>query len=442
MNQNVLEFLITAKDEASAKLNNVANVAKTLGSTFTVVGGAITAALGLSLKAAADAQAQMAQFNTTINNSTGGTQAVKDALLKAADASQKLGFDNDNTEQSLAKFFQRTGDVTTAIKLNNVAMDLARAKNLDLGTATTLVNQVLSGNGRVLKQYGINLKEAGTPLEALNQLHTLTQGSAEAFASTLEGQNEVLQRSFGDLEKSIGAALIPALTGLIQKITPVINTVVDWTKKNPELTQKIVIWAAAIGGVMVVLGPLLLALPTLITLFTLLSGPVGIVIIILGVLAYTINNVVQIVDLLKNHWSEVWQGIKIMTKEAIDAIIGYFQPLLNTLGAVGNAIGGVLGQIGGAAKGVASAVGGTFNNAVSAITGKRAGGGPVSAGGTYLVGEQGPELFTPASSGFITANGGGAINITISGAVMTTEAANQMAKVIMQQLKRVSRIGI
>jgi hypothetical protein len=49
----------------------------------------------------------------------------------------------------------------------------------------------------------------------------------------------------------------------------------------------------------------------------------------------------------------------------------------------------------------------------------RALGGPVSPGGSYLVGERGPELFTPSSSGNITPNhamGGNTINITVQGA--------------------------
>lgn len=39
--------------------------------------------------------------------------------------------------------------------------------------------------------------------------------------------------------------------------------------------------------------------------------------------------------------------------------------------------------------------------------GPRAGGGPVAAGTTYLVGERGPELFVPSSSGTIVPNGAG-----------------------------------
>jgi hypothetical protein len=47
----------------------------------------------------------------------------------------------------------------------------------------------------------------------------------------------------------------------------------------------------------------------------------------------------------------------------------------------------------------------------------RANGGPVSAGGSYLVGERGPELFSPRTSGTITANeklGGSTVNNMIT----------------------------
>jgi phage-related minor tail protein len=43
-------------------------------------------------------------------------------------------------------------------------------------------------------------------------------------------------------------------------------------------------------------------------------------------------------------------------------------------------------------------------NAILPIGGALAAGGPVSAGSTYLVGEQGPELFTPSGAGSITSN--------------------------------------
>ncbi len=47
---------------------------------------------------------------------------------------------------------------------------------------------------------------------------------------------------------------------------------------------------------------------------------------------------------------------------------------------------------------------GSIAGSLLPIGGALASGGPVSAGETYLVGEQGPELFTPAGAGTITAN--------------------------------------
>ena len=53
------------------------------------------------------------------------------------------------------------------------------------------------------------------------------------------------------------------------------------------------------------------------------------------------------------------------------------------------------------------------------IQGARANGGSVMGGGSYLVGERGPEIFTPSSSGMITPNsaiGGNTITVNVQGA--------------------------
>lgn len=70
-------------------------------------------------------------------------------------------------------------------------------------------------------------------------------------------------------------------------------------------------------------------------------------------------------------------------------------------------------------------------------TGHRASGGPVMAGGTYVVGEQGPELFRPSASGMIVPNGGGApvVNATfyINGSV------KDLAQPLMNELTRLMK---
>jgi cell division septum initiation protein DivIVA len=83
-----------------------------------------------------------------------------------------------------------------------------------------------------------------------------------------------------------------------------------------------------------------------------------------------------------------------------------FQSLVGGLGG-GGGLGGFLGSLFG---------------------GFRANGGPVAAGRAYVVGERGPELFMPRTSGMIAPNGGGqrgpvAININLAGANGDMEVA-------------------
>lgn len=52
-------------------------------------------------------------------------------------------------------------------------------------------------------------------------------------------------------------------------------------------------------------------------------------------------------------------------------------------------------------KVVGGAISGVFGQAAGGFAGARADGGPVLPGGSYLVGERGPEVFRPASAGSI-----------------------------------------
>jgi phage-related minor tail protein len=57
---------------------------------------------------------------------------------------------------------------------------------------------------------------------------------------------------------------------------------------------------------------------------------------------------------------------------------------------------------------------GSLISSLLPISGARAAGGPVSAGDAYLVGEQGPELFVPSSSGAIAPNAAMRPSITLN----------------------------
>ena len=80
------------------------------------------------------------------------------------------------------------------------------------------------------------------------------------------------------------------------------------------------------------------------------------------------------------------------------------------------------------------------------MAGARAAGGPVAAGSSYLVGEHGPELFTPAGNGEIAPNAalgrGGAqvvVNITTQDAASFQKSRSQVAAMMARAMAQGQR---
>jgi hypothetical protein len=82
--------------------------------------------------------------------------------------------------------------------------------------------------------------------------------------------------------------------------------------------------------------------------------------------------------------------------DAIQKVIGSFGTAIEKARQFGGAVSNFLG-FGGGGGGAPSAAA----NPAPAIAGKRALGGPVTAGKPYLIGERGPELYIPGMSGRI-----------------------------------------
>jgi hypothetical protein len=360
---------------------DVSGLAKTMMGGVIAGGVALTAFLYSSVKAAGEAQVALANVDATLKAMGSSAVANRSAILDAAQATQSLGYDAEDSAKSITRFYQATGDLNDALNLNNIAMDLAAAKNIDLSTAASLVNQVLSGNGRVLKQYQIDIKDTATPLEALGQLHEQVMGQALAKSQTFEGQMKVISLAFEDFKKTIGLVLIDALMPFINQFTAWLNNPV--TQKNfKKWTADFQSWAEVI-------------IPVVIGVFQL--------------------------------WWNVLKGIYdtiIKIGDEISKLITKASNLTNTVG---------------------SAWANAGSNIKWAITGK-ASGGPVSPSQSYMVGEQGPEMFRPKSAGdiipaYALARGGSTTIVNITGNMLLDDsAAEKIGDLIIDRLKLSARL--
>lgn len=244
---STLEILVKLKDETkssmgalSASLSGLGGVAKKAGIALAGVGVAAAAGMVFAVKAAADAQVEMAKVDTVLKNMGASALKNKDALLEAASAATKLGFDDEEAAVSIANLYQRTGDLTEATKLNALAMDLSRQKGIGLADASNMIGMVMSGNGRALKQYGIEISDTLTPMQALEELQKKVAGGAENFAGTFAGQVEILKVAFGNMVEAIGEKVLPILTELATKYVPIII----------EAFGKFADYLARVGGVL------------------------------------------------------------------------------------------------------------------------------------------------------------------------------------------------
>jgi len=108
--------------------------------------------------------------------------------------------------------------------------------------------------------------------------------------------------------------------------------------------------------------------------------------------------------------SDILTGLETKTLSLADAAKQLQTALLRALNSALISGSGPLAGLLGLQSNVAGGTGGLLGALFGGFGGGKAGGGPVSAGTPYVVGENGPELFVPSSSGSIVTNqvnGGG-----------------------------------
>lgn len=104
---------------------------------------------------------------------------------------------------------------------------------------------------------------------------------------------------------------------------------------------------------------------------------------------------------------ELYDNIKAASESALKGFLNDIRQGKSAGEAFTNVLDDILSRL--IDFGVSTALNAIFpglGTLTGSLSGARASGGPVRAGGTYMVGENGPERFTPTQAGIITRNGG------------------------------------
>jgi phage-related minor tail protein len=382
------------------KVKDMSPVFKGMATAGTLAFAGITAIAIKSIQAYGESEKQLAQVDAVIK--TLSQETLKTAGGSFDEASKKVkefgssiqamsGVADEEVAIGMSKLLQITKEYTKAEEASKLALDLSIYKQIDYASAVDIVGKVYSGNTSILSRYGIQLKDNATKEEAIAMLMERTKGQAEAYGKTFEGQSAILKQSFGDLQESIGKALLPILNDLLKQLLPVIQAMIKWAEDNPELTKNIILIAGAISGLLIVLGTLGLALPGIIAGFAFLTGPVGAVIVALTALTMA-------VILIKDNWKGALETMSIATETIVIKIETFFLNLKMKLIEIINEIKAKIqpvidmdSNISNTVKNIGSGIGGavskTFGQAQSFLLGSRESGGYIPQTGPYLLHE-------------------------------------------------------
>lgn len=198
-----------------------------------------------SVDEAKDAELATARLKGTLDN-LGRTDVFDRMIRKADQMAERFKFlDNDDVLGVFKKLIDY-GKLTEK-EMNDllpVIIDFASNQRISLEESTEVITKALEGNGKALKTYGIDVKDAKTETERLNIIMTTLKdkvdGAADAFGNTLAGQLAITRQQFNNMSEDLGNELLPILT----KIGDVALTVV----RNLKTFGKAVVEAATGGS--------------------------------------------------------------------------------------------------------------------------------------------------------------------------------------------------
>lgn len=355
----------TTFEELSAKMFNVAPIASSMGIAFEEVSAAIATMTKQGFPTA--------QATTAIRQAMVALQKPTEEMSKAI---KDMGYESGQAMVDALGFGGALEALRQQTKGNNEML-------------MKMVGSVEAG-GAVLALTGTNARAFAADLEAMMRATEGAGAATEAFNEIERGSARQLEKAKESIKAvaiEIGGNLLPILTPLITKMGEVVEKIADWMGANPELTGTLIKIVAVTGALMVVVGPLLIALPMIIAGFAALMGPVGLV-----VLAITALIAVGVL-VVKN-----WEKIKITFINVINEIIGGINRFIQTINKIPGIEVGFLGRFAGGFQ-----------------TMHKGGIVPGSPGQNVPIMAEAGEVITPANKGMNT------YNITIEGNVWSED---------------------
>jgi hypothetical protein len=469
---NLRKSLNQADDDVKKSSSGLGDFSKKAGLAFAAAAAAVAVYAGKLLidgvKAAIADEAAQDKLAKTLENVTGATNAqIAATEAYITKTSLANGITDDVLRPSLDRLVRSTKNVTEAQQLQQLALDISAGTGKELSVVSEALAKAHDGNFTALKKLGGGIDESILKTKdfdaATAALAKTFEGQATTQTETFEGKLKRLNVAFDEAKETIGSyilqAITPLLTWFVDKGVPAIQKFADaigktlgpvfkefWKFFEENLLPILMKWyeflfeevypflvsiitpavealkkafnriKEAIAENSDELQPFYNVMKQIWEFIKKYIGPAmgDYLVAVITALGYAIVGLIEYFVTWANIIEKVYKGL-----EKIIKFMGTNPILKNLLGPLGTAI-------------FNNQAGNAFNESFD-YGGGRAVGGPVMGGTSYIVGERGPELFTPSGSGRITPNngmGGTTINITVNGAIDREGTARSIIDVL------------
>lgn len=239
-------------EASSAKLGASTSKLQQVGKVAFLGLAAGAAAVGVaSVKMAMDFEEAHTRLSVAFKQA-GTSMEVQSSAVEALDSKMRnLGFTDASTETGFARLVTATRNVGKSTSDMALAADIARARNIDLVSATDMLVKVEGGRYIALsKTLGVSkdiINSFHSTADAIDYLQGRFGGSAAAATDDFAVKLQILGAQLEHVAVQIGEALIPVIEGMGTALA----ATVDFFERNHE---------AAVALAVVVGGPLLAAM--------------------------------------------------------------------------------------------------------------------------------------------------------------------------------------
>ena len=347
--------------ETGEKLKSVGDKTKDIGGSLSAkVTAPLIAGFGLASKGTEALREDLAKLDTNAENAGISTETINGQLERLSGISTETDTNVEALSNLLATGFDEQGMTEAMDALSGAAIKFPDTMKLE-GMADGLQETI--STGKAIGPFAEILERMGVDLEAFDeglakaaesgdeQNYVLEQlantGLADVNEKYRENNEEIIKsnESTANFQKAIadlGEKIAPVLTKATEVVTMLLNKLGELSPTMQNVILVVAGIAAAIGPVLVVggqlissVGSIMTILPKLSAAFTLLTGPIGLIIaavvalIAIGVLLYknwdTISaKAIEIWGFIKEFLVETWGSIKEIAVNVWESIKTFF----------------------------------------------------------------------------------------------------------------------